>query len=467
MAGVTPLETSAVDTEVVVVGAGYAGLSTAWRLADAGIDVVVLEAADRVGGRVFSQVSPSGVRIDHGGQWIGPSQRRFHALADRFGCRTFPTWETGRHVEIRADGTRLDYAGGAPDTGPGVEEYERVTALLDDLARTVDLEQPWSTPRFAEFDALSAEDFFRVQTADEDALQRLALAIEGVWCAEPREISFFHVLFYLASGGGYEQLMETRGCAQDARFSDGADAVAHALAKSLGGRVRLGEPVLSLRQSAHGVEAYTGHTVVRAKRAVVAVPPAAIERIAFDPELPAGRRGWVRHSPMGRVAKVHAVYEEPFWRTAGRSGIATLYGESPVGVVFDNSPEDASHGVLVAFVYGDRLDRWSAGTDTERRHDVLAALSAVAGPRAGAPVDYVEKIWPRTGWTIGGYECFVTPGGWTRHGREGWREPSGLVHWAGTETASVWNGYIDGAISSGERAAAEVISALAAVVHPG
>jgi monoamine oxidase len=195
VSGVTTLETSAVDTEVVVVGAGYAGLSTAWRLADAGVDVVVLEAADRVGGRVFSQVSPSGVRIDHGGQWIGPSQRRFHALAERFGYRTFPTWETGRHVEIRADGTRVDYAGGAPDAGPGIEEYARVTALLDDLARTVDLELPWSTLRFAEFDALSAEDFFRAQTADEDALQRLALAIQGVWCAEPHEISFFHVLF--------------------------------------------------------------------------------------------------------------------------------------------------------------------------------------------------------------------------------------------------------------------------------
>ncbi|MFJ9626278.1 flavin monoamine oxidase family protein [Streptomyces sp. NPDC101175] len=463
----TPPETSAVDTEVVVVGAGYAGLSTAWRLADAGIDVVVLEAADRVGGRVLSQLRPSGVRVDHGGQWIGPSQRHFHALADRFGCRTFPTWETGRHTEIRADGTRVDYAGGAPDTGPGIAEYERVTALLDDLARTVDLQQPWSTPKFAEFDARSAEDFFRAQTDDEDALQRLALAIQGLWCAEPREISFFHVLFYLASGGGYEQLMETRGCAQDARFCDGADAVAHALAESLGGRVRLGEPVLSLRQSAHGVEAHTGRTLVRARRAVVAVPPAAVGHIAFDPALPAGRQGWIRHTPMGRVAKVHAVYEEPFWRPAGRSGIATLYGDSPVGVVFDNSPEDASHGVLVAFVYGDRLDRWSARADTERRRAVLDALSAVAGPRAARPVDYVEKIWPRTGRTIGGYECFVTPGGWTRHGRDGWRQPSGLVHWAGTETASVWNGYIDGAISSGERAAAEVIGALAAVAHPG
>ncbi|MEW2503334.1 FAD-dependent oxidoreductase [Amycolatopsis sp. NPDC047767] len=453
------------DPGVVVVGAGYAGLTTASRLADAGIDVVVLEAGDRVGGRVVSEVTASGVRVDHGGQWIGPTQRRFHALAARFGCATFPTWETGRHVEVWHDGTSVGYSGAAPDTGPGIAEYERVTALLDELARTVDLAEPWATPRFGEFDALSAREFFRSQTRDEDALRRLALAVQGVWCAEPRDISLFHVLFYLASAGGYEQLMETRGCAQDARFTDGADAVARAMAAALGDRVRLGDPVRSIRQTADGVEVTTGRTVVRAARVVVAVPPAVLERIAFDPVLPPDRLGWARHSPMGRVAKVHAVYDTPFWRAAGRSGIATLYGESPVGVVFDNSPEDASRGVLVAFVYGDRLDRWAACDEATRRSAVLAALSEVAGP--GEPIEYVEKIWPHEGWTVGGYECFVMPGGWTAHGRDGWRAPAGRVHWAGTETASVWNGYIDGAISSGERAAGEVISALEVVEQPG
>ncbi|MEY9874683.1 monoamine oxidase [Streptacidiphilus sp. MAP12-33] len=459
----TRRETSAVvDTEVVVVGAGYAGLTAARRLADAGIDVVLLEAADRVGGRTLSEVTASGVRVDHGGQWIGPTQRRFHALAAEFGCATFPTWETGQHVEVRHDGTRVDYEGAAPDSGPGIAEYERVTALLDELAHRVELEQPWESPRFAEFDARSAEEFFRSETDDEDALRRLALAVQGVWCAEPREISLFHLLFYLASGGGYEQLMETGGCAQDSRFGDGADSVARALALSLGSRIRLGEAIMTVRQTADGVEAMTAHTLVRARRAVVAVPPAALGGIRFEPELPAERSGWMRHAPMGRVAKVHAVYEQPFWRAAGRSGIATLYGDRPVGVVFDNSPHDASHGVLVAFVYGDRLDEWSAATASERRRAVLAALTEVVGEQAGEPIDYVERIWPRTGPTIGGYACFMTPGGWTAYGHGGWRTASGRIHWAGTETASVWTGYIDGAISSGERAAAEVVGALTA-----
>ncbi|WP_439657454.1 flavin monoamine oxidase family protein [Lentzea sp. HUAS TT2] len=452
------------SADVVIVGAGYAGLAAASRLAAAGLGVVVLEAADRVGGRVFSEELPSGVRVDHGGQWIGPSQKRFHELAAKFGCATFPTWETGTHVEIWHDDTRSDYSGAVPKSGPGMAEYLRVTASLDELARTVDLVEPWHTQRFEEFDALSAEEFFLSQTHDEDAQRRLALAVQGVWCCEPREISFFHVLFYIASAGGFEQLMETTGCAQDSRFSGGADAVALAMAATL--PVRLDEPVRTIRHTAEGVEVETGKAVVRARRAVVTVPPAALGRITFEPALPPARRGWAGHAPMGRVAKIHAVYEEPFWRKKDRSGIATFYNRNPVGVVFDNSPEDASRGVLVAFVYGDRVDRWAAAPDSVRRGEVLAALAEVAGPRARMPIDYAEMAWSEDGWVIGGYECFVYPGGWTEYGEHGWRAPTGSLYWAGTETASVWNGYVDGAITSGDRAADEVIRSLKIAGRP-
>jgi len=164
---------------------------------------------------------------------------------------------------------------------------------------------------------------------------------------------------------------------------------------------------------------------------------------------------------MGRVAKVHAVYDAPFWRAEGLSGIATLYEDGPVGVVFDNSPPDASAGVLVAFVCGDRLSDWSTRSAEQRRTTVLAALATVAGDSARRPVDYAEKIWSLDGFVHGGYGAFVAPGGWLGYGRGGWRAPTGAVHWAGTESASVWNGYIDGAISSGHRAAEEVLAALA------
>ncbi|MET7925440.1 FAD-dependent oxidoreductase [Streptomyces sp. NPDC005373] len=453
-------EMDLVESEVVVVGGGYAGLAAALRLHDAGVDFTLVEAADRVGGRVLTEIRAGDVTLDHGGQWVGPTQTHLLALADRFGCATFPTWETGKHVEVWHDGGTVPYLGAAPADGPGIAEYTRVSEVLDELARTVDTQQPWRTPRFAEWDAQTAESFFRAQTDDPDARRRLTLAVQGLWCAEPYEISLFHVLFYIAAAGGYEQLMETRDCAQDSRFVTGAAGPARAVAGLLGRRVRLGEQVQSIEYDEGGVRVRTASTVFEARRAIVALPPQAARTIRFTPGLPVSRDGWLSHSPMGRVAKVHAVYDAPFWRAAGLSGVATLYDDGPVGVVFDNSPDDASRGVLVGFVYGDRVTDWSDLDDARRRAAVLESFTTVVGERATRPLDYTEKIWSRDTFARGGYEAYVTPGGWTGYGRRGWREPTGTVHWAGTETASVWNGYIDGAISSGLRAADEVVSAL-------
>jgi monoamine oxidase len=450
-----------VETDVVVVGAGYAGLAAALRLHDAGEDFTVVEAADRVGGRTLSEVRSGSLTIDHGGQWVGPTQRQLLAIAERFGLSTFPTWETGEHIEIWHDGRRVPYAGAAPETGPGIAGYHRVAELLDRLARTVDTESPWLTPRFAEWDAQTAHTFFAANTDDEDALRRLALAVQGVLCAEPYEVSLLHLLFYVASAGSFRELMETEGCAQDSRFLAGADGPARAIAELLGPKVWLGARVRAIERSPGLVRVRTASTTYEARRAIVALPPAAVRAVEFTPALPVDRAGWLAHSPMGRVAKVHAAYATPFWRDEGLSGIATFYDDGPVGVVFDNSPSDASTGALVAFVYGDRLSDWSTLSEGQRRTTVLAALAKVAGPRAQQPADYAEKIWSLDGFVHGGYAAFAAPGGWLGYGRGGWRAPTGAVHWAGTESASVWNGYVDGAISSGHRAAEEVLAALA------
>ncbi|WP_125609898.1 flavin monoamine oxidase family protein [Specibacter cremeus] len=448
------------QVDVVVVGAGYAGLAAALRLKDEGIDFVVLEASGRVGGRVLSEVREGGAVVDQGGQWVGPTQKNLLALAERFGCETFPSWEEGRHIEVWRDGSRVAYDGAAPEAGPGIDDYCRVTTLLDAMAKSVDLDQPWLTPDFELWDSQTAESFFRAQTGDEDAIRRLALAIQGVWSCEPREISLFHVVFYIAAADGYEQLMETRDCAQDSRFHGGAAAPATALAVELGDRLCLNTPVEAVEQDEQGAMVRTGSGVIRARRVVVALPPPATSGISFTPTLSISRRGWLAHSPMGRVAKVHAVYTQPFWRAAGLSGIATVYDDGPVGVVFDNSPADASMGILVGFVYGDRVSDWAERPAAERRAAVLETLAAIAGPQATDPVDYTEKIWPYDEFAQGGYEAYVTPGGWTGYARDGWRTPSGVIHWAGTETAGRWNGYIDGAIGSGYRAADEVLAAM-------
>lgn len=449
---------------VVIVGAGYSGLSAALALHDEGIDVVVLEGSDRVGGRVLSEriTGADGDHVvDHGGQWVGPTQTRFLAAAERFGCTTFPTYNTGDHLELWSDGVCRPFRGAGSDDAPGVDAYVAAADVIDELAATIDLDDPTSHPRLTEWDSETVQSYFDRTVADEAARLRLALAVQGVWTVEPRDVSVFHLLFYVASAGGFDQLMETDGCAQERRFTAGAQSVALAIARHLGDRVVVNTPVWHVETLAGGgVRVDTEHGPILAERVVVAASPGAAVRIRFTPPLPQARNRWMERCPMGDVAKIHTVYDTPFWRADGYSGEATAYGDNSVGVVFDNSPDDASRGVLVSFVYADRQHRWAKLTLEQRRTDVLGTLTALFGERAGNPLQYTEKIWPDDPWAHGGYAANPAPGVWTEHGATGWRTACGPVHWAGTETSSVWNGYIDGAIASGQRAAAEITTAL-------
>lgn len=457
---VPPLPESAT---AVIVGAGYAGLSAALTLHDAGTDVAVVEGSGRVGGRVCSEVidQMGGIVIDHGGQWVGPTQTRLLALAERFSCATFPTFNSGNHLELWTDGVCRPFRGAGPVDGKGVDAYEAATDAIDALAATVDLQQPTATPGIADWDGQTVQSYLERTVTDPDARIRLALAVEGVWTVEPRDISLFHFLFYVASAGGFEQLMETEGCAQERRFTAGAQSVPLAIAAHLGRRVHVHAPVRHIEVLDDGsVQVDTARGRIRAQRAVVATSPGAAVRLHFTPPLPHSRNRWMERCPMGDVAKIHTVYDTPFWRDAGLSGEATVYGDHSVGVVFDNSPEDGHAGVLVSFVYADRQQRWSQLPPDARRADVLATLGRLFGEQATSPRYYTEKNWPDDPWAHGGYAANPAPGVWMEHGDAGWRTACGPLHWAGTETSSVWNGYIDGAIASGYRAAAEIMAAL-------
>ncbi|MDF2823354.1 MAG: monoamine oxidase [Mycobacterium sp.] len=449
---------------VVVIGGGYAGLSAALTLVDDGVDVVVLEGADRVGGRVWTEaVGDGSALVDHGGQWVGPTQVRLLAAAERFGCTTFPTYNTGEHLELWADGVCRPFRGAGPVDGPGVQQYVEVAELIDEMAATIDVENPTAHPRLQDWDSETVQSFLDRTVADDAARMRFALAVQGVWTVEPCDISLFHLVFYVAAAGGFDQLMETEGCAQERRFTAGAQSVALEIAAHLGERVHLDTPVHHIQTADDGrVVVHTERGPVTAHRVVVATSPGAAVRIRFSPPLPQARARWMERNPMGDVAKIHTVYDTPFWRAEGYSGEATAYGDNSVGVVFDNSPADAGVGVLVSFVYAERQHRWAALTSDQRRADVLATLGALFGERATAPVAYTEKIWPADAWAHGGYAANPAPGVWREHGATGWRSACGAIHWAGAETSSVWNGYIEGAIASGQRAAAEIAEALRA-----
>lgn len=444
--------------KVVVVGAGYAGLAAALELADAGIDVQVLEAADRVGGRVWSREHDS-VVIDHGGQWVGPTQTELLGLADRFGCETFRSYDEGRHVELWPGGVAEPFTSDEHVDGFGAAEYADAEVRLDAMAETVDLDDPLGTPELPDWDATTFESWIRDEISDERARDRMRLVLRGVWACEPRDVSLFHVLFYIRSAGGLGQLLGTLDCAQDSRFVDGAQAPARAVAAHLGDRVRLGLRVRTIEHGPDGVTVRTSGGDVVADRVVVTGTTAAQARIVFDPPLPASRRRWVARSPMGDVAKVHAVYPTPFWREAGLSGQLVAYDGSPVSYTFDNSPPDRSRGVIAAFVYGDAYRAWSRLEEPERRAAILAPLVAALGPEAGRPDDVLTTCWPDDELAEGAYAAVPSPGTWLEHGADGWRSPAGRVSFAGTEQSARWNGYIDGAIRSGREAARTIMQA--------
>lgn len=443
--------------DVAIVGAGYAGLAAALDLTAAGLEVVVLEAADRVGGRVWTRAE-GGVLVDHGGQWVGPGQTAFLRWADRYGCTRFPTYDAGAHLELWPGSAPLPHTSGEHPAEHDSAGYDDLVARVDDLASQVDAEHPEACPDLAAWDSRTFEDWLCAEAPSPDAHRRMRLVVQGLWACEPRDVSLFHVLFYVAAGGGLDPLLGTAGGAQDSRFVDGADAPARAAAATLGDRLRLGTAVTAVAWDDDGVTLTTTAGGVRARRAVVTGTPPAQARIAFSPLLPTPRRRWLARSPMGDVAKVHVTYDRPFWRERGLSGQVTTYDGSAVAYTFDSSPVDGSRGVIAAFVYADDYRSWSVQSPEARRKAVLDVL-AVLGPEAGDPTGYLERCWPEEPWAEGAYAAVPSPGTWHEHAA-GRRDPVGPLHWAGTETAGLGNGYIDGAIRSGERAAAEVLAAL-------
>ena len=446
------------EADVAVVGAGFAGVVAARELERQGFEVVVLEARDRVGGRVLNEPIGDGKVVEVGGQWVGPGQDRLYALAREVGVETFRTHGAGENlIEFRGELKR--YTGTIPRINAAVlADMGQAQAKLDRLARKVDVEAPWRTPGADKLDSQTFWSWMRRNVYTSGGRMLMELGIEGVWAAEPRDVSLLHVLFYIASAGNYDLLLDTDGGAQQERFVGGSQLVVERAAAPLGDRLVLSAPVRRIVHRGDNVSVIADGATVWCKRVVVAVPPPLAGRIAYDPPLPGHRDQLTQRMPMGSVVKCMAIYDEPFWREDGLSGQATS-DTGPAKVIFDNSPPDGSPGVLLGFLEGQRAREYTRVSPDERREAVVGTFARLFGPRAAKPVRYLDKSWAEEEWTRGCYGCYLPTGGWTSYG-DAIKAPIGRIHWAGTETASIWMGYIDGAIRSGERAAVEVASAL-------
>lgn len=443
--------------EVVVVGAGLSGLRAATRLHAAGLEVCVLEARDRVGGRTLTRVV-DGVAWDLGAQWVGPSQLRMLALIEELGLQTFPTFGEGEAI-LDVAGERKRYRGTIPPF-PVLDllRVQRALSRLDRLTGQVDPADPGAAPDAARLDAQTLQGFVHRYLDRPRPSGALAPAIRVVFGAEPSEISLLWFLSYCAASGGFQHLIEAEGGHQQDRLVEGMGSIAPRLAEALGGRVHLRAPVRRVEHGSAGVRIHTDRGATSASHLVMALPPSLCNLVAWDPLLPASREQLHQRMAMGSTIKVIALYDSPAWRGEGLSG-EVVCDRGPFSIVYDNSPPDGSCGALVGFVVARHARQLQDLPEDARDAQLQAALHELFGEAAAGPRELLVLDWGREPWTRG---CPVgnAPPGLLSTAAAALRAPVGRVHWAGTETAREQVGFMEGALEAGDRVADEVISSL-------
>ena len=439
------------NADVVVVGAGFAGLAAARELDKRDRDVVVLEGRDRVGGR-SSTATIAGVPVDLGGTFVGPTQDAVVTMAAELGCETVPTHSRGKNL-IRWRGKVRAYRSTIPRLSIlELLDVSRIQWRFERVCRRVPVDEPWKSPIADILDSKTLDQWLRYVHASAGTRDLMTIMARVTWGCEPDAISMLHAVRYVKAAGGLGKMLDVEGGAQQDRFPGGTQQIAIRMAQELGERVVLDAVVRSIERHSDGTLAVTSDKgTVTAKAVIVAIPPEHRKGIAFLPDLPPEYGKLAQHWPQGNLSKAYVAYETPFWRANGCSGEA-LSDEGPVFITFDVSPGDDGPGVLLGFTDARTFDPLPPA---ERRDRALAGFAALFGDAALEPIDYLDHCWSAEEFAPGGPTAAVPPGSWTTYGP--WlRKPVDGIHWAGTETADTWTGFLDGAIRSGQRAAAEV-----------
>jgi monoamine oxidase len=439
--------------DCIIIGAGLSGLYAATKLKEAGLSVLVLEARDRVGGRTHS-IQVGNERWDMGAGWIGHNQPILSGLAQKFGIQTIDQFDSGNHILI-INGKKSTYFGNISTLNrKDLGELDDVVKKWDQLMLQVPLDKPYEAAKALEWDSMNLEMWERENMRSETAINLLNFIIRTVFAVEPSQLSFLFFLFFLRAGGGYNVLSDIHGGAQQARTVGGNQQFSECLARGLGApNVLLNAPVRKIVQWEGGVVVHSDLGIYRAKYAIVSVPPALSGAIEFNPPLPAAREQLHQRMPMGCVIKCYVIYERAFWREAGYSG-EVLTTDSPACLFYDAVTSKGTPA-LVAFVAAAAATHWS-GKEEELKEALVKQLVGMFGEVAAKPKQILIKDWQLEPWSKGCYVGVMPSGMLSAYGKA-LREPVGRVHWAGTETATAWIGYMEGALQSGERAADEII----------
>jgi len=442
--------------DVIVVGAGMAGLRTAQLLRQQGISVEVLEARNRVGGRIYT-TQVAGTAFDLGGQWVGPQQVRLLKLADELGIKTYPQYHQGTKI-LSWQGKQRRFRGEVPWLSPlAMYELWRLERFTKKVCSQIPPDAPWNTPEAKAWDGQTLEAWKQQFFRSKGAKLFLDIVARAVCTTEPGELSLLYFLSYLRWGNGLNTLISIPNGAQQDRFVGGVQPLCQRLADELGQHLHLETTVLSIRQTDQDVIVHTNQNEYTAQRVILAIPPILAGDISYEPALPIERHQLTKHMPMGSVIKYVAVYDRPFWREKGFSGEA-FCDSGPCVTTFDGCTSTGTPA-LVTFSDGAVAREYAAKTPEERKDAVLKQFSELFGPEADKPVAFAEQNWLAEAWGRGCYAGVMGPGVMTAWGPS-LAAPCGRIHWAGTETATQWMGYIEGALQSAERVTQEVLPML-------
>ncbi|GAB7146233.1 flavin monoamine oxidase family protein [Mycobacterium riyadhense] len=446
------------DVDFCVVGAGFAGLTAALRLKQAGRSVALLEARDRVGGRTFTVTRDDGVWIDRGGAWIGPGQDRIYALMEEFGVPEYKQHNDGDAMMI-VDGKKHRYGGKLPWTmSPWAVANLGVGLLtMEQMCKTIPRDAPWEAKDAAEWDRSSLGDWLERNVLSRPAREMLDMALAGPYTCAASEVSLLWMLLQMASAGGPAFVISGKGGAQDARPVGGMGALYGPMAAELGDAVQLSRPVRQIAQDADGVTVHSDGMTVRARRVIVTIPMAIAGSIVYEPMLPVDRSFLHQRMPGGAVIKVSIVYDEAFWRSDGLSGQSASPG-APATLTIDACTDTGNPGIMCVISEGTAARQLTQLDEDERKAAIIGELVNRFGDKADKPVEYHEQNWTVERYSGGGMISHTPTGVLTEYGTA-LRTPCGRIHWAGTESSAIMCGWIDGAIRSGERAAAEVVAA--------
>ena len=447
--------------DAIVVGAGFSGLNAARTLRSHDKNVLVLEARDRVGGRT-KRGQIAGLDIDLGGMWLAPSQTRLAMLADQMHVARYPTFLDGKSVLAMAGKQGFVNREDFTELLSFREKIQAYLLLrkLNKLLSTVNDTDPWNSANSIELDSMSVEAWLCKATGSERLRALIRVICASVFCAETPQVSLLFFLVYLKGGGGLETMISAdTGGGQNCLFQGGVHQIARTMAQELDDRLHLNEPVHSIDVSATEAVVLTDLAQYRAKRVIVAVPPTLINRINITPPLPSAQAALHNRVNMGSVIKFWVAYPTPFWRQQGFNG-SIVRDDKPASPCFDVSPPNSPLGLIAGFFEADHALHASDSSMAQRREQVLDMLAEHFGEQALNPLDYTDEDWRQEKWSKGCYGAFAPPGVMTHYG-EWIRTPHHTIHWAGTETANEWAGYIEGALQAGERAAQEVLR-----IHP-